>query len=137
MGYTGSAGSFPARIVVTGTTPLLPANTNDTININGFKGYILYKITALGAPAWVQIYNNDANRIADAQRPHNTAPGINIGLITEVTTTQPNQTINLSPAVLGYNDETPVTTNIPLRVTNRGLSPATITVALTLVKSEA
>lgn len=136
LGYTGSAGSFPSRITVTGTTPQLPKDTNDTINITGFKGYILYKITVLGAPAWVQIYNNDANRIADAQRPFGTAPGNNIGLITEITTTQTNQTISLSPAVLGYNDETPITTNIPLRVTNRGSGPATIIVALTLVKAE-
>lgn len=136
LGYTGSAGSFPSRITVTGTTPLLPFNTNDTININGFKGYILYKITVLGAPAWVQIYNNDANRIADAQRLHGVLPAPNIGLITEVTTTQVSQTITLSPAIFGYNDETPVTTNIPLRVTNRGPGPATIVVALTLVKAE-
>jgi len=137
LGYTGSQGSFPNRVVVTGITPLLPADTNDTINITGFKGYMLYKVTVIGAPAWVQIYNNDSNRIADAQRPNWTAPQPNIGLITEVTTTQANQTVSFTPALFGYNDETPVTTNIPLRVTNRGSSPATITVALTLVKAEA
>lgn len=137
LGYTGSQGSFPNRTTVTGVTPLLFGNVNDTINITGFKGYILYKITVIGAPAWVQIYNNDASRIADAQRPHSTAPAPNIGLIAEVTTTQTNQTITLAPAVFGYNDESPVTTNIPLRVTNRGNTPATITIALTLVKAEA
>ena len=137
LGYTGSQGSFPNRTTVTGITPLLPVDTNDTINITGFKGYMLYKITVLGAPAWVQIYNNDANRIADAQRPHYTPPAANIGLIAEVTTTQTNQTVTLAPAVFGYNDETPVTTNIPLRVTNRGPNPASITIALTLVKAEA
>ena len=135
-GYTGSAGSFPTRITVTGTTPQLPADTNEKININGFRGYVLYKVTVLGAPAWIQIYNNDANRIADEQRPHYTPPGTNIGLIAEVTTTQANQTVTLAPAVYGYNDETPVTTNIPIRVTNRSTTPATITVALTLVKIE-
>ena len=41
------------------------------------------------------------------------------------------------PAVQGFNNESPVTTNIPVAVTNLSGSSAAITVTLTLLQAEA
>jgi hypothetical protein len=109
-------------------------NATTTFNINGFKGYNLYKIN-VSAAAWVRLYTNAAARSADSVRSITSDPTSDAGVIVEVITTG-SQTVVLSPAVLGYNDENPVTTNIPASVTNLSGQTATITVTLTLVKTE-
>lgn len=118
-------------LVVTATTPTLLAGDSVNLNLVGYQGYGLYKIQ-VSNPAWVRVYTSAAARTSDINRPITTDPTPDLGLITEVITNQTPQTIQLSPAVLGYNNESPPTTTIPIRVTNTGVSSATITVWLTI-----
>lgn len=117
--------------VVTATTPTLAVGDSVNLNIVGYQGYGLYKIQ-VSNPAWVRIYTSTAARSSDSSRIITTDPTPDVGLITEVITNLTPQTIQLTPAVLGYNAETPATTTIPLRVTNTGATSAAITVWLTI-----
>jgi hypothetical protein len=62
-------------------------------------------------------------------------PPAGSGVIAEVITSG-GQTILMSPAVIGFNNETSPTTTIPCRVTNNSGSTAAVTVTLTLLKLE-
>lgn len=117
--------------VITATTPTLLAGDSVNLNIVGYQGYGLYKIQ-VSNPAWVRIYTSAAARTSDINRLITTDPTPDVGLITEVITNQTPQTVQLAPAVLGYNNESPPTTTIPLRVTNTGVSSVAITVWLTI-----
>jgi ethanolamine utilization protein EutA (predicted chaperonin) len=88
------------------------------------------------AAAWVRIYTSEAARIADASRSEGVDPAPGSGVIAEVITTGA-ETVLISPSTIGFNDESPVTTNIPVRVTNKSGSTAAITVTLTLLQLEA
>ena len=85
----------------------------------------------------MRIYTNSAARTSDSARSQGTDPSLDIGIITEVITTTANQTVTLSPAVLGFNDEDPVTDQIPVTITNTGTQANVITVTITLVRTEA
>ena len=141
-GYTGSAGSgytgsngVNTRSTIAGTSDVLTNRNTGTINITAFKGYNLYKIQT-SAAAWVRIYATSAARTDDQYRLSNLDPASDAGVITEVITTM-SQTITLTPAVLGFNDENPVTNIIPISVTNYSGASTSITVTLTMVQTEA
>jgi hypothetical protein len=135
VGYVGSAGSanLVARSTVSGSATITNG-TRTTINITGFAGYNLYKIQTTAA-SWVTVYTNAAARTADASRSSGTDPASDAGVIAEIITTGAG-TVSLTPAVLGFNDENPITNIIPIAVTNNSGATATITVTLTLVKTE-
>ena len=126
----------PSRITASATTgPLFPNQTGN-ISITGFKSYAILKITT-EIPAWVRIYSDQASRTADASRTENQDPAPGAGIIAEIITTGPNeQTILMTPTVIGFNNESPVTDSIPVAVTNKGLGLATIEVTLTILKLE-
>lgn len=136
-GVTGATGQtgLVSRSTAFSTTTSLAAGTSGNLDITGFRGYNLYKI-GVSHPAWVRLYTNQAARSADSARSQGTDPTADIGIITEVITTTVNQTVTLSPAVLGFNDENPITENIPVAVTNTGTQANLITVTLTLVRTE-
>jgi hypothetical protein len=134
-GVTGPSG-LVSRSTASNATASIASSTTSNISITGFKGYNLYKI-AVSNPAWVRLYTNQAARTADSARSQGTDPTPDIGIITEVITTTTNQTVTLSPAVLGFNDENPVTDQIPVAITNTGTQANVITVTLTLVRTEA
>lgn len=123
-----------ARSSVSGTSSSLADSATGPINITGFKSYALLKIQVDKA-AWVRIYTSEAARIADASRLEGTDPAPGAGIIAEVITTGP-ETIVISPGTIGFNDEGPVTTNVPCRVTNKSGTTTAITVTLTLIKLE-
>jgi hypothetical protein len=112
----------------------LSNNVRGDLNITGFKGYLLFKIQSSHA-AWIRIYTTAAARTADVGRSEDVDPGSNSGVLVEVVTTG-SQTIVIAPGVLGFNDENPTTTNIPISVTNKSGSNAAITVTLTVVQFE-
>ena len=56
-------------------------------------------------------------------------------MIVEVITNG-NETILVSPGVFGYNLENPASTDVPITVTNKSGSFATITVVVTVVQLE-
>ena len=87
------------------------------------------------AAAWVRIYTSDAARTADSSRDELTDPNPGSGVIAEVITTGA-ETVVMSPAVFGFNNENSPTTNIPISVTNKSGGSAAITVTLTLIQLE-
>jgi hypothetical protein len=124
----------PARITASQSTSNIANNDSENINITGFKSYILYKVQT-SAAAWVRIYADSASRTADATRTETEDPGVNSGVIAEVITSGA-QTLLITPAALGFNNESPATTAIPIAVKNKSGSSTSITVTLTLLQLE-
>jgi hypothetical protein len=106
-----------------------------TIDITGFKSYTLLKVQT-SAAAWVRIYISEAARVADASRTEGIDPAPGAGIIAEVITTGA-ETVLITPGAIGFNNESPVTDNIPVRVTNKSGGAASITVTLTAIQLEA
>ena len=136
-GATGATGltGLVSRSTVIAYTDTINANITANIVATGFSGYNLYKIAA-SHPAWIRIYTSPSARTADAARLITADPTPDVGIITEVITSSVNQTVSLAPAVLGYNDESPVSANINMAVTNTGNTSANIAITLTLVRTE-
>ena len=122
------------RTSAAGSTTSLLNNGTGPINITGYKTYSLLKIQSSHA-AWIRLYVSDAARTADASRAEGVDPAPGAGVLAEIVTTG-SETILMSPGVFGWNNESPVTTNIPCAVTNKSGSTAIITVTLTLVQLE-
>jgi hypothetical protein len=81
------------------------------------------------------VYSNTAKATSDISRNQYTDPLASSGVIAEVITTGA-QTLSLTPAVVGFNDENPVSNIIPITITNLSGSSAAITVTLTLLQTE-
>jgi len=133
--FSNAGSGLEARTTAVGTTGSLASLASADLNITGFKGYVLLKIQTSVA-AWVRLYTDGTSRTADASRLEAVDPDPGAGVIAEVITTG-GQTILMSPAVMGFNNETSPTTTIPCRVTNKSGSSAAVTVTLTLIKIEA
>lgn len=133
-GGSGGGGAY-SRTTKSGTSASLADDANGNIDITGFKGYNLYKVTTDRA-AWVRIYTNAASRTADNARTIGTDPAYDAGVIAEVITTGA-ETVIMSPGVIGFNDEGTVGTNIAVNVTNLSGSTSTVAVTLTLLQTEA
>jgi hypothetical protein len=131
----GGGGGLVSRAEVSAASSSLANNAVGPINITGYKAYALLKVQT-SAAAWVRIYTSEAARQADASRTEGTDPLPGSGVIAEVITTGA-QTVLISPGTIGFNDETVVTTNIPVRVTNKSGSTQAITVTLTAIQLEA
>lgn len=131
----GTGVGLVGRTTTSVTTSSLANNATGNVTITGFKGYNLYKITSSHA-AWVRLYVNAAARTADAARLSGTDPTPDIGVIAEVITNAANQTVYMTPVVVGYVDETPASSNIAVAITNLSGSAAAITVNLTLLQTE-
>jgi hypothetical protein len=128
-------GSMATRTIVDGSTTSLTDGSTGSIDITGFKGYVLYKVTT-SAAAWVRIYTSNAARSADASRLEGVDPSPDSGVIAEIITTEA-ETVLISPGAFGFNDELTPTTNIPVTVTNKSGSTATVSVTLTVLQLEA
>ncbi len=115
-------------------TQLLDESDVDDIDVEAYKGYMLYQISTSNA-AWVRLYTTNAARIADSARLQGEPAAPNSGLIAEAITSSAG-TVLMSPGVFGFNNEFPVTNIIPVSVTNLGNNPANITCLLTLIKIE-
>jgi hypothetical protein len=139
-GYSGTSGfsglnNLTARTTSSATTGSINNNISADLNITGFKGYALYAV-ATNVAARVIIYTNASARTADASRAEGVDPSSTSGVISEVITTG-NQTVYIIPALIGFNLESPTTTNIPVAVTNKSGGATAVTVTLTLVQLEA
>jgi hypothetical protein len=133
-GAGGGGAGLSSRATLSGTTSSIVTGANNNITITGYKSYALFKI-GTSANAWVRIYTDQASRTTDLPRANTTDPTANSGVVVEVITTG-NQTILLSPAVVGFNNEAP-NTDIYLNVTNYSGTTQAITVTLTAIKLEA
>jgi hypothetical protein len=122
------------RTTTTATATSLGNGSTANATATGFKGYTIYKIQTSHA-AWVRIYTDTASRTADASRPENEDPLPGAGIIAEVITTGA-ETILITPAAIGFNNEDPVTTDIPVAITNKSGSTNTIVVTMTILQVE-
>lgn len=133
LASTAAAG-LESRTSPNATTASLANGAAGNITIAGYKGYLLYKIQT-SAAAWVRVYTSIAARTADSSRSEGVDPSPGAGVIAEVITTGA-ETIVISPATIGFSDESSPDTNIQLAVTNKSGGTTTITVTLTIVKLE-
>jgi hypothetical protein len=131
---SGGGSGLLSRTTVSETTASLANGATGNISIVGATGYVLYKIQTSVA-AWVRIYTSSAARTADSARAEGVDPLPGAGVIAEVITTGA-ATIIMSPAVVGFNDETLPTSIISLAVTNKSGSSSTVTVTLSILQIE-
>ena len=103
--------------------------------IVGHKTYALMKVE-VSAAVWVTIYCDSASRTADASRLISEDPDPGSGVIAEAVTTGPD-TVLFSPAVVGFNNDSPVDTTVYLKTKNQtGVSTAGIAITFTMLKME-
>ncbi len=115
-------------------------DTDDSQNLditNAFPGYNLYNINTSQA-AWVTLYADAASRTADAGRTESQDPTPGSGVIAEVVTTSSGDVL-FTPAVSGFNNDSPAVGTIYMKVVNKGASVVSgqLTVTLTLLATEA
>ena len=113
------------------------ASTNITIPTPG-KTFSLLKV-AISAPAYVILYTDSTSRSNDASRSEGTDPTPGSGVLTEVsTTTSGASTFLMTPAVLGWNNDSTPANQIYAKVVNKRATSGsnTITVTLTSVALE-
>ena len=132
---TANAGSTSPSITdLTGTTGIITQNGGiGDLNISGYKGYVLYKITS-SHEAWVRVFVDDASRQADDTRSEGTDPNPGGGVVAEVRTSGSNQSILVTPGVMGFNNDNPRTTTMYLSVVNRSNVTTAIDITLTALK---
>lgn len=132
---TGGSGSgLATRTTASATTSTIADGVSADISITGFKSYMLMSIQT-SAAAWVTVYTSAAARTADASRTISTDPLPGSGVVAEVITGSAT-TQKITPGLLGFNDDSTVTTDIYLKVENQSGSAAAIAVSLTLLKLE-
>ena len=134
---TGGGGSgLQSRTTVTGTTASIGVGATDNITVTAGRSYMLHKV-GVSTAAWVRIYTDATNRTADASRLEITDPDPGSGVIAEVVTTGISTTALMTPGVVGFNNDTPASTNVYLAVTNKGATTQTIDVTLHYLTLEA
>lgn len=131
----GSGGALASRQEISGSTSTLVNEASESLDLTGYRGYALYSIETDRA-AWVRLYTNTGSRDSDQSRNYLTDPLPDAGVIAEVITTDAEK-IQLSPAVIGFNNEGTPTSNIPTTVQNRSGVSAAVSVTLTLLQMEA
>lgn len=131
---TPPAPTTVSRTTVTVTSDVLSSGVSGTYSIIGFKSYLLFKIQT-SAAAWVTLYTDTVARTADSSRLQTVDPLPGSGVIAEVITTGA-ETIVISPGTVGFNNEGITATSIPIKIVNKGVSSAAITVTLTVLKLE-
>jgi hypothetical protein len=133
---TGSSGSgLQSRNAVVLTTPNIGAGlTNSSLSLVGYKSYALLKVQ-VDYPCWLRFYTDNASRTADLSRLESVDPNPGSGVIAEFVTTGA-QTIIMSPAAIGFNNETSPTTSIPFTITNKDSVTRSITITVTLLQLE-
>jgi hypothetical protein len=128
------AEGLSSRVSIVETTPVLAAGATADINLNAYKGYMLYKIET-NAACWARIYVNGASRTADSSRTIEEDPQQAAGLITEIVTDGPG-TILFAPALHGYNGENPPSNTMPIKITNLTAENRSIELTITILKME-
>jgi hypothetical protein len=131
----GSGGALASRQEITGSTSTLANEASESLDITGYRGYALYSIETDRA-AWVRLYTNTGSRDSDQSRNYLTDPLPDAGVIAEIITTGAEK-IQLSPAVIGFNNEGTPTSNIPTTIQNRSGVSSAVSVTLTLLQMEA
>ena len=128
----GSA--LQSRTVLEGTVTV-DNDSTEFLDLQGFKGYVLYKISTNQA-SWIRIYSDSASRTNDLGRSESVDPLSGSGVIAEIITSG-SETVLVTPGTIGFNDESPVNSTIAVSVTNKtGSNGVPITVSLTVLQIE-
>lgn len=123
-----------SREIINATSAVIGAGATADINVAAHKGYVLYQIQT-NAACWVRIYANSALRQADSARTIDQDPLASDGVIAEIVTDGAS-TILFTPGIYGFNAESPVSTNMAIKITNLTTENRNITLNITLLKSE-
>lgn len=134
-GGGGGGVGLGSRIVVSTTTSVIASGATTSINVSGFKTYVLSKVVT-NSPAWVRIYSDSTSRTNDSSRLQTTDPLPGSGVIAEVITVGGNLTQLITPGVVGFNDDITVATTVYLSITNTDTISRQVTVSLTLLQLE-
>ena len=140
--WQASSGSSSSRTTTSQATGSIAqtAYADITISTPG-KAFALLKV-AISAPAWVILYTDASSRTSDAAgtgsgRSEGTDPTPGSGVLAEVsTTTSGASTFNMTPGLIGWNNDGSVSTNVYAKVVNKSGSTGAITVTLHYVTIE-
>ena len=114
------------------------ATANTAITTAG-KSFAILSIT-ISAPAYVVLYIDAASRTADSSRAEGTDPAPGSGVLTEIsTTTSGSSTFLMTPAVLGWNNDSTPAAQVHAKIVNKRATSGSnaITVTLKTLKLEA
>ena len=115
------------------TTGSLSQNSiaNTAITTAG-KSFSLLSIT-VSAPAYVVLYIDVASRNADSSRGEGTDPAPGSGVLAEVsTTTNGSTTFLMTPAVLGWNNDSTPTAQVHAKIKNKRTTSGSNSITVTL-----
>ncbi len=133
QGFSGAIG-LSSREVLTVSTGILGIGGTSNLTISGYKSYLLQKIET-SAASWVTIYTDSTSRTNDATRNQDVDPLPGSGVISEfISTSYSSQ--KFTPGVIGFNDDTPVTNQLYLKVVNNSGVSTNISLNLTVLKLE-
>jgi hypothetical protein len=128
------AGGASSRTTVSGITTVLVVNGIGNTEISGFKTYGLLKV-GVSSASWVRLYTDSVSRSNDASRSIEVDPITGSGVIAEVATSGIS-TVKMTPFIIGFNDDNPVTNTIYVSVKNLSGISTSISVNLTILKME-
>ena len=130
----GGGSGLQSRQTFNAATSAIADGAVGNITITAYKTYSLLKIQT-SAAAWVTLYTDQASRTADAGRSEATDPLPGSGVIAEVITTAA-QTQIITPATIGWNNESTPVASVYAKVVNKSGGTAAITVTITVVQLE-
>lgn len=134
-GGGGSSIGLNSRTSIVLTTTALAQNVTGSLIFTGYKAYALLKIETNEA-AWVRIYTSSQAQAEDFDRSIGNDPTPGSGVIAEIITNgarvQP-----ITPAAIGFNNNTPIDDKIYCAVTNLNSGSQSLTITLTLLQLEA
>ena len=133
-GGGGGGSGLQSRQTFNAATSAIADGAVGNITITAYKTYSLLKIQT-SAAAWVTLYTDQASRTADAGRSEATDPLPGSGVIAEVITTAA-QTQIITPATIGWNNESTPVASVYAKVVNKSGGTTAITVTITVVQLE-
>lgn len=123
-----------SRGTVSVTTGTLSNDQSENLSILAHKSYLLLKINTSIA-ARVVVYTDSLSRTADSSRSQSTPFDNNEGVIADIITTG-NETITLTPGVIGFNNDTTPSEYMYLKIVNKSGQSNSVEVTFTLLQLE-
>lgn len=124
-----------ARSNLNATTATIAPSDSADVTIAGYKSYALLNIEA-DRDCWVRVYTDETSRTADVGRTQGASVAEGSGVVADLVLSAGNR-LNLAPATIGFNNSSPVSTNIPIKIVNLSGSSSAIGLTLTALRLEA
>ena len=116
------------------TTGSIDNDEYENLSIIAHKSYLLLKI-ATNIASRIVVYTDASSRSQDSSRDQNTPFDSNTGVIADIITSG-NETITLTPGVIGFNNDTVPSEYMYLKIINKSGQANSVDVTFTLVKLE-